>query len=61
LNKDIEQYRYSITELHHVVNTQDCDHNAMPISFSKSATETSTTKKDTLDCSFIYTQILKDI
>lgn len=34
--------------------THDCDHNTISFSFA-------TTNKNTLDCSFMYTQILKDI
>jgi len=38
---------------------QDCDQNAVSISFAPSGD--STTNKNTLECSFMYTQILKDI
>jgi len=38
---------------------QDCDQNAVSISFAPSGD--STANKNTLECSFMYTQILKDI
>jgi len=38
---------------------QDCDQNAVSISFAP--TEDSTANKDNLDCSFMYTEILKEI
>jgi hypothetical protein len=37
---------------------QDCDHNSVSISFVNA---TDGASKDTLDCSFMYTQILKEI
>ena len=40
---------------------KDDDHNAASISFAKPIRGTSDTKKDTLHCSFMYTQILKEI
>lgn len=38
-----------------------CDHNAISFSFIKPFDESSVENLDTLDCSFMYTQILKDI
>jgi len=38
-----------------------CDHNAVFFSFIKQFDENSVQSLDTLDCSFMYTQILKDI
>ena len=41
---------------------QDCDQNAVSISFASTGdSTTNTTNKDTLDCSFMYTEMLKDI
>ena len=42
---------------------QDCDQNAVSMSFVKpvGAASVSSDNKDTLDCSFMYTQLLKDI
>ena len=41
---------------------QDCDQNAISISFAPTRDATTNiVHKDTLDCSFMYTQILKDI
>ena len=39
----------------------ECDHNAVSISFIKSTNTSSKKELDTLDCSFMYTQILKEI
>ncbi len=39
----------------------DCDHNSVPISFMKTTDGFQNKKLDTLDCSFMYTQILKEI
>jgi tetratricopeptide (TPR) repeat protein len=42
--------------------TQQCEHNATPISFMATSGDDINQKKlDQLDCSFMYTQILKDI
>ena len=38
-----------------------CDHNAISFSVIKQSDESSVENLDTLDCSFMYTQILKDI
>jgi tetratricopeptide (TPR) repeat protein len=40
---------------------QDCDHNSISISFVKTTDGTSKESLDTLDSSFMYTQILKEI
>jgi hypothetical protein len=40
---------------------QDCDHNAVSISFVKTTDGASNPNLDTLDCCFMYTQILKEI
>jgi hypothetical protein len=40
---------------------QDCDHNSVSISFVKTTYGTFTENLDTLDSSFMYTQILKEI
>ena len=40
---------------------QEYDRNAFPISFVKKESETAKQNLDTLDCSFMYTQLLKDI
>jgi tetratricopeptide (TPR) repeat protein len=40
---------------------KDCDHNVLSISFIKSTDGTSNPNLDTLDSSFMYTQILKEI
>jgi hypothetical protein len=42
-------------------NSQDCDHNSVSISFVKMADGVSKEFLDTLDSSFMYTQILKEI
>ena len=42
--------------------TQQCEHNATPISFMATGGDNTNQKKlDQLDCSFMYTQILRDI
>jgi tetratricopeptide (TPR) repeat protein len=41
--------------------TKQCEHNAIPISFMATSSDVSKKKLDQLDCSFMYTQILKDI
>jgi tetratricopeptide (TPR) repeat protein len=41
--------------------TQDCDHNAVSITFAKKTDGATNMNRDTLDCSFMYTQILKEI
>jgi tetratricopeptide (TPR) repeat protein len=42
--------------------TQQCEHNATPISFMTTGIDDANQKRlDQLDCSFMYTQILKDI
>jgi tetratricopeptide (TPR) repeat protein len=44
------------------VAVQQCEHNATPISFmATGGDDTNQKKSDQLDCSFMYTQILKDI
>jgi tetratricopeptide (TPR) repeat protein len=44
------------------VAAQQCEHNATPISFMATGGDDNNQKKlDQLDCSFMYTQILKDI
>ncbi len=44
------------------VAAQQCEHNATPISFmATDGDDTNPKKLDQLDCSFMYTQILKDI
>ena len=40
---------------------QDCDQNAVSLSFAQSTSVPSSRNLDTLDCSFMYTQILKEI
>jgi tetratricopeptide (TPR) repeat protein len=40
---------------------QDCDQNAVSISFAKKTDEATNSNADTLDSSFMYTQILKEI
>jgi tetratricopeptide (TPR) repeat protein len=41
--------------------TQDCDHNSISISFAKKTEGATGPSHDTLDSSFMYTQILKEI
>jgi tetratricopeptide (TPR) repeat protein len=41
--------------------TQDCDHNSIPITFAKKTDGATGPNHDTLDSSFMYTQILKEI
>jgi hypothetical protein len=40
---------------------QQCEHNAIGMSFMPTSTGCSTTASDQLDCSFMYTQIMKEI
>ena len=40
---------------------QQCEHNAISISFMATSGDVSKKNLDQLDCSFMYTQILKDI
>ena len=40
---------------------QNFDHNSVSISFAPKADGTGSESRDTLDCSFMYTQILKEI
>jgi hypothetical protein len=40
---------------------QQCEHNAISISFMATSSDVSKKNLDQLDCSFMYTQILKDI
>jgi hypothetical protein len=41
--------------------TRDCDHNSISITFAKKMDKATNSNRDTLDCSFMYTQILKEI
>ena len=41
--------------------TQDLDHSSISISFAPKSDEAGSENQDTLDCSFMYTQILKEI
>jgi hypothetical protein len=41
--------------------TQDCDHNSISITFAKKTDGATNANRDTLDSSFMYTQILKEI
>jgi tetratricopeptide (TPR) repeat protein len=41
--------------------TQDCDHNSISITFAKKTDGANNANDDTLECSFMYTQILKEI
>jgi hypothetical protein len=41
--------------------TQECDYNSVSVSFVKKADRTANLNLDTLDSSFMYTQILKEI
>jgi tetratricopeptide (TPR) repeat protein len=54
------------TDITHICETlkqaiQDCEHNSVPMNFVKKTDGTANQSLDTLDSSFMYTQILKEI